>query len=84
MRRSFDVEAYNDTRRIIFTGEEEPPKDYERGFKDTIDSEPGKVTRIIMQFKGYSGNYVWHCHFLEHEDHEMMRTLKVLKYCNPK
>lgn len=83
-RRSFDVEAYNDTRRIIFTGEEEPPKDYERGFKDTIDSEPGKVTRIIMQFKGYAGNYVWHCHFLEHEDHEMMRTLKVLKYCNPK
>lgn len=82
-RRSFDVEAYNDTGKIIFTGEEEPPKDYERGFKDTIDSEPGKVTRIIMQFKGYAGNYVWHCHFLEHEDHEMMRTLKVLKYCNP-
>ena len=83
-RRAFDVEAYNDTGKIVFTGEKEPPKDYERGFKDTIDSEPGKVTRIIMQFKGYAGNYVWHCHFLEHEDHEMMRPLKVLEYCNPK
>lgn len=83
-RRAFDVDYYNDTGKIIFIGEEEPPKDYERGFKDTIDSEPGKVTRIIMQFKGYAGDYVWHCHFLEHEDHEMMRPLKVLKYCNPK
>ena len=82
-RRTFDVEFYNDTGNIVFTGEEEPPKDYERGFKDTIDSEPGKVTCIIMQFKGYAGDYVWHCHFLEHEDHEMMRPLKVLKYCNP-
>ena len=80
-RRAFDIDIYNDTGRIVFTGEEEPPKDYEIGFKDTIDSEPGKVTRIIMQFKGYSGNYVWHCHFLEHEDHEMMRPLQVINYC---
>lgn len=82
-RRPFDVDNYNNTGKIVFTGKEEPPKDYERGFKDTIDSEPGKVTRIIMQFKGYSGNYVWHCHFLEHEDHEMMRPLNVLRDCNP-
>ncbi|MGG7144152.1 multicopper oxidase family protein [Clostridium nigeriense] len=83
-RRPFDVECYEDTGKIIFTGEEEPPKEYERGFKDTIDSEPGKITRIIMQFKGYSGDFVWHCHFLEHEDHEMMRPLKVVKYLNSK
>ena len=83
-RRAFDVECYENTGKIIFTGEEEPPKDYERGFKDTIDSEPGKVTRIIMQFKGYPGDYVWHCHFLEHEDHEMMRPLKVVKYLDSK
>lgn len=83
-RKPFNVKYYNNTGKIIFTGEEEPPKDYERGFKDTIDAEPGKVTRIIMQFKGYAGNYVWHCHFLEHEDNEMMRPLKVLKYCNTK
>ncbi|WP_291668489.1 multicopper oxidase domain-containing protein [Clostridium sp.] len=51
------------------------------GFKDTVDAEPGKVTRLIMQFKGYSGDYVWHCHFLEHEDNEMMRPLRVLDCC---
>lgn len=80
-RRTFDVAAYNDTGELVFTGPKEEPHDYERGFKDTVDSEAGKVTRIIMQFKGYAGNYVWHCHFLEHEDHEMMRPLKVVE-CN--
>lgn len=80
-RRPFDVEAYNNTGEVIYTGPKEEPHDYERGFKDTVDSEAGKVTRIIMQFKGYAGNYVWHCHFLEHEDYEMMRPLKVVE-CN--
>jgi FtsP/CotA-like multicopper oxidase with cupredoxin domain len=23
----------------------------------------------------FSGEYVWHCHMLEHEDHDMMRPL---------
>ncbi|MCR1951608.1 multicopper oxidase [Clostridium sp. DSM 100503] len=78
-RRPFDVDAYNNTGEVIYTGPKEEPHDYERGFKDTVDSEARKVTRIIMQFKGYAGNYVWHCHFLEHEDHEMMRPLKVVE-----
>jgi spore coat protein A, manganese oxidase len=80
-RRPFDVDDYNKTGKVTFTGPEEEPYDYERGFKDTVNAEAGKVTRIIMQFKGYTGDYVWHCHFLEHEDHEMMRPLKVVE-CN--
>ena len=30
-------------------------------------------------FDGYTGDYVWHCHILEHEDHEMMRPFRVIK-----
>ena len=33
---------------------------------------PGQVTRIRMQFNT-PGQYVWHCHIVEHEDNEMMR-----------
>lgn len=77
-RRAFNVKVYEDTGKISFIGEEEPPHEYETGFKDTVDSEAGKVTRIIMQFKGFRGDYVWHCHFLEHEDHDMMRPMRVL------
>ena len=43
---------------------------------------PGEVTRIIMKFDGYTGDYVWHCHILEHEDYDMMRPLRVIKSYN--
>lgn len=77
-RRPFDVETFNATGELVFTGEAVPPHEYETGFKDTVDSEVGMVTRLIMHFTGFAGDYVWHCHFLEHEDHDMMRPMKVV------
>jgi len=51
---------------------------------------PGTVTRIIMRFdlptvpftvpaspRTGGNEYVWHCHILEHEEHDMMRPLVV-------
>ena len=40
-------------------------------------ANPGEVTRLIATFD-LAGNYVWHCHILEHEDNEMMRPLVVM------
>lgn len=37
---------------------------------------PGAVTKIRAKFDK-PGHYVWHCHILSHEDHEMMRILHV-------
>jgi spore coat protein A len=37
---------------------------------------PGEVTRVIANFKR-PGEYVYHCHILSHEDHEMMRPYEV-------
>jgi spore coat protein A len=34
------------------------------------------VTRIVATFDR-PGEYVWHCHILSHEDHEMMRRFVV-------
>ena len=56
-----------------------PPLDYERGLKDTVSTFPGEVTTIAMHFKQHTGDYVWHCHILEHEDNDMMRPLKVIE-----
>lgn len=56
-----------------------PPLDYENGPKDVVRTEPGQVTSIIMHFKEHCGDYVWHCHILEHEDYDMMRPLIVEK-----
>jgi spore coat protein A, manganese oxidase len=51
----------------------------EAGWKDTFRSMPGEVTRIIARFESYTGKYPYHCHILEHEDHEMMRQFAVVK-----
>jgi spore coat protein A, manganese oxidase len=48
----------------------------ERTWKDTVIALPGQVTRITVKFEG-KGLFVWHCHILEHEDHDMMRPLLV-------
>jgi spore coat protein A len=50
----------------------------EAGWKDTWITYPGEVTRVIAKFD-VAGRYVWHCHILSHEDHEMMRPLLIGK-----
>ena len=54
----------------------EPPNAWEKGRKDTVVALPGQVTRIKTTFKN-AGQFVWHCHILEHEDNEMMLPFRV-------
>ncbi|MBO0995594.1 multicopper oxidase family protein [Bacillus sp. SD088] len=63
----------------LVIGKRIPPLPNERGWKDTVRVDPGMVTRIIARFGPYTGIYPWHCHMLEHEDHDMMRPYEVLK-----
>ena len=55
---------------------EHPVHPGERGRKDTVIAYPGQVTRIRARFST-AGQYVWHCHVLEHEDNEMMRPYRI-------
>ncbi|MFS0644498.1 multicopper oxidase family protein [Siminovitchia sp. 179-K 8D1 HS] len=77
-RRPFDLERFQENGSIIYTGPEIAPDESERGWKDTVRADPGMVTSIIMEFKEYTGDYVWHCHILEHEDYDMMRPMRVV------
>ena len=52
------------------------PLSYENGWKDTFIVPPGQVGRLVAHFDR-PGRYVWHCHILSHEDHEMMRPFHV-------
>jgi FtsP/CotA-like multicopper oxidase with cupredoxin domain len=57
-------------------GDPRPPEAWESGFKDTVISYPGEVTRLRMKFTN-AGQFVWHCHIVEHEDNEMMRPYRI-------
>jgi spore coat protein A len=52
------------------------PEPWETGFKDTVIAYPGQVTRLKARFTS-PGQFVWHCHIVEHEDNEMMRPYRI-------
>lgn len=70
-------------------GGTKPPAPNEQGWKDTVRSMPGEVTRILVPFgadaggsvtafqASFTGEYVWHCHILEHEDNDMMQRYAI-------
>ncbi len=73
-----------------FTAPAQTPPPTEWGWKETAKMYPGQVTWVIMQFNLPSTpfqvpdslrtggkEYVWHCHILEHEEHDMMRPMIV-------
>ena len=61
---------------IQLDGNVTPPEAGESGFKDTVIAYPGQVTRIRARFDS-PGQFVWHCHIVEHEDNEMMRPYRI-------
>lgn len=77
-RQAFDVEAYLGSGALVANGPALLPEPNERGWKDTVQTNPGEITTIIARFGGYRGKYVYHCHILEHEDNQMMRPFEVV------
>ena len=76
-RQALEVNADGETEppaRLV--GEPRPPEPWENGLKDTVIAYPGEVTRIKARF-GTPGQFVWHCHIVEHEDNEMMRPYHI-------
>jgi len=83
-RQPFDV----DQASLTFTGPALPPLDHEQfGLKDTVQSHPGEVVRLLIKFDLPTGTrvrrddvfrYTLHCHILEHEENEMMRPYEVV------
>jgi spore coat protein A len=63
---------------IIPDGNPQPPLAEESGWKDTAMVGPNEILRVIARFEDYKGLYAYHCHILEHEDHEMMRQFQTV------
>ncbi|NUB92271.1 multicopper oxidase domain-containing protein [Haloterrigena sp. SYSU A121-1] len=63
----------------------ESPEPYELGWNDVVTVDPAEVVHVIVHFGEYeglfndqTGEYMWHCHMIEHEDYDMMRPFRVL------
>jgi spore coat protein A len=76
--RRFDGEAKEgrEPGKVRWLEDDRPPGPDERGPKDTVRVPPATRTRILARFDR-PGRFVWHCHILSHEDHEMMRPFVV-------
>jgi spore coat protein A, manganese oxidase len=75
-RQGLLVEGGDVAQPVQVIGTATSPEAWESGVKDTVTAYPGQVTRIRAHFER-SGQFVWHCHILEHEDNEMMRPFRV-------
>jgi spore coat protein A len=77
------MEAFQLLDRTDVLGEPIPLEEYELGWEDTITVGPRETARIMVKFEQYTGEFVWHCHILEHEDAEMMRTFRIIPVPEP-
>ena len=66
----------HETSSVAAVDTARPPEPNEVGWKDTVTAYPGEVTRFRLRFER-TGQYVWHCHIVEHEDNEMMRPFRI-------
>ena len=59
--------------------------DNEKGYKDVVYMPPNSSARVIVKMKDYTDpntGYMYHCHFLEHEDDGMMGQFTVVQNSN--
>ncbi|KAK3364574.1 Cupredoxin [Lasiosphaeria hispida] len=59
-------------------GDGRPVYDYEsKGLKDVVWLGPNESVRVEAHYAPWDGVYMFHCHNLIHEDHEMMAAFNV-------
>jgi spore coat protein A, manganese oxidase len=64
-------------RTLQRDGKRPPP--WERGYEDTWRLDPGESVVVAARFTDYTGDFMLHCHMLDHEDDGMMATFRVVE-----
>jgi FtsP/CotA-like multicopper oxidase with cupredoxin domain len=71
------MHLHNVQVQVLSRNGQAPPA-WESGWRDTVPVHPGERVSVIMRFADNTGTYVFHCHKLEHEDHDMMGQFEVV------
>ncbi|MFT7837141.1 multicopper oxidase domain-containing protein [Saccharothrix sp. BKS2] len=74
----FDVATGGTTTPLPVPEPGRPLDPQEEGWKDTFLVGPGEWLAIAGRFEGATGNFMYHCHILDHEDEGMMRPFVVM------
>ncbi|TWT75971.1 Spore coat protein A [Posidoniimonas polymericola] len=77
------MEAFQVVGRQDLSGNDVALEPWELGWEDTVNVGGRETLRIAVKFDEYTGTFVWHCHILEHEDSEMMRTFRIVDAPEP-
>ena len=89
-RQPFDDVAFINNGTITTTGPAREPDANEKGWKETVRMNPAEITYVAAKYDlppvpfdvpfsprvGHN-EFVYHCHILEHEEHDMMRPLLI-------
>jgi FtsP/CotA-like multicopper oxidase with cupredoxin domain len=73
----FDVPAGGTTAPLPAQGDGPPIQKYEEGWRDVFQVRPGEWITVAGHFTGATGEFMYHCHILDHEDEGMMRPFVV-------
>jgi bilirubin oxidase len=50
-----------------------------RSWKDLVNVPKHSSVRVVVHFEDYAGEWMYHCHILDHEDEGMMGLLELVK-----
>jgi spore coat protein A len=77
--------------RFYAAGAARGPEPDEFGWKETCKMNPGEMIQVVMKIelpavpftvpastRTGDNEFVWHCHILEHEEHDMMRPFVIV------
>jgi FtsP/CotA-like multicopper oxidase with cupredoxin domain len=76
--QGFDIPTGATTSALEVAGDGRPIEKYEEGWKDVFQVAAGEWVTVAGQFTGATGEFMYHCHILDHEDEGMMRPFVVM------
>jgi o-aminophenol oxidase len=75
--KPFDVPVGGTTTPLPAPTDGPPIQKHEEGWKDTFNLWAGEWITVAGHFEGATGEFMYHCHILDHEDEGMMRPFVV-------
>jgi FtsP/CotA-like multicopper oxidase with cupredoxin domain len=74
------IHIHSEFSRVLRRNGRTPPLAEQDGVgkKDTILLKDNETAEVFLQFRDYTGPFVFHCHNLEHEDMAMMARFDVV------